>query len=122
VGQFVDGVGQHDAYPVLGMHIGPQRQIVQDQTWPPTSPVGDELPQIQIEARAGVGFAALRRSVFRRNLRLAKDVQLVAGQVPASDRSAELASPVDQRGEVIHLRGTPVRDPAADAIRRGGRG
>lgn len=40
----------------------------------------------------------------------------------ASDCSAQLAGPVDQGGEVIHLRGTPVRGPGADAIRPAGRG
>ncbi len=60
VGQFVDSVRQHDAFPVLRMHIGLHRQIVQDQTWPPASPTGDEHPQIQVKTRAGVGFAAFR--------------------------------------------------------------
>ena len=88
VGQFVDGDPQHHGFEVFGMHIGLHRQIVQDQAWPPASPAGDELPQIQVEARAGVGFAAVRRPVFSRDGRLADDVQLVANQIPASDLPA----------------------------------
>ena len=108
VGQFVDRVRQHDGFEVFGMHVSQHRQIVQDQTWPPATLSGNELPQIQIEARAGVGFAAFRCPVFRRDLRLANDVERMASQIPASNRPAQLASPVDQVGEVTHLRNTPV--------------